>query len=145
MQSIFRLKLGWKLLALLCAAMYVKPIAMALFLPSRFGWLLFFEGLLGVLWLAALFAYGFTLPALPKRLWQATALPTIAVTAYSLASFLGYGATRLAIIQLDGLGIVATLAEMLAGAAFAFATLVPVWRLAEFKLRKNTAEASPIS
>src|SRR5207249_6703178 len=123
MQAIARLKLGWKLLALVCAIMYVKPIAMAVLLPARFGWLLFLEGVLGVLWLASLFAYAFTLSALPKRLWQASALPTIVVTAYSLASFLGYRATRLAIIQLDGFGILGTLAEMLAGTAFALATL----------------------
>jgi hypothetical protein len=133
MHTVLRHKVGWKLLALLSTAMYVKPLTLGLLYPARVGALLFLGAILGLLWLASLFSYAFNIDLLPRRLWRLVALPSAAITAYSLASFLGYRATRLAIIDLNVAGVVFTLVEILVGTAFALAAMVPVVRLAKFR------------
>src|SRR5437879_6054929 len=130
MQAVLRQRIGWKLLALLAAAMYLKPLTLGLLSPARVGWMLFFGAILGLLWLASLFSYAFNLNPLPRRIWQFVALPSAVITAYSLASFLGYRATRLVVLNLNVAGVVFTLIEMLVGTAFSLATMVPVLRLA---------------
>src|SRR4051794_1470373 len=133
MQARWRRRIGWKLLALLCAVMFAAPFAMGVLSPTRVGWLLFVEAILGWLWLASLFSYAFDFDAMPRGVWQLVALPSAVITAYSLASFLGYRATRLVVLDPNFAGVIFTLAEMIAGTAFAVATMVPVIRLARFR------------
>lgn len=144
MQTFVRLKLGWKLMALLCTALYAKPFALAFLNPTKVGWLLVVGAAIGVGWLLSLFSYAFNFRLLPKLAWRVVAAPSTLVTAYSLASFLGYRATRLVIIDLDAWGIVRTLLEMSLGTVFALATLVPLLRLADIRLspRGQAEEAS---
>ena len=137
MQTFVRMKLGWKFLALLCAAMYAKPFALAFIHAGMVGWLLTAGALIGVAWLLSLFSYAFNFRIFPKLAWRVVAAPSAIVTAYSLSSFLGYRATRLVVIDLDSRGVARTLLEMSLGTAFAVATLIPLFRLAEIKLRRR--------
>jgi hypothetical protein len=104
MPAVWRHRIGWKLLALACAAMYVKPFALGVLLPVQVGLLLFLECILGFLWLASLFSYAFNVDRFPHRVWQFVAVPSGAITAYSLASFLGYRTTRLVVLDLNVAG-----------------------------------------
>ena len=140
MPAVWRHRIGWKLLALACAAMYVKPFALGVLLPVQVGLLLFLEFILGFLWLASLFSYAFNVDRLPHRLWQLVAVPSGAIKADSLVSFLGYRATRLVVLDLNVAGWALTLAEMAVGTAFAVATMVPVIRLARFRMTKPGAD-----
>ena len=135
MRTFVRMKLGWKLFALLCATLYAKPFALAFLYPQKVGWLLVAAAVIGVAWLVSLFSYAFNFHLLPKLAWRVVAVPSTVVTAYSLSSFLGYRATRLVVIDLDSWGIARTFLEMSLGTAFALATLVPLFRLAGIRLR----------
>ena len=129
MQKLLVNKAGWKLVALLCVGLFTIPAGILLLRPSLYNIGL---SVVCLFWLASMVSYAFGWRLLPMSVWKAVALPCTVITIFTGSSFLGYRATRLAIIDLDAAGVIRTLAEMTFGTAFALVTLVPVLRLAGF-------------
>ena len=123
-------RFGWKLVALLCVWLYLANSILILLNPRFSGIWLYALNLLALAWLAGLVLYAFAGPLASSTRWRPVALLSAMFTIGTLGSFLGYRATRLAVIDLPPFHIGLTLAEMILGSAFAVLTMVPLLRLA---------------
>lgn len=123
-------RFGWKLVALLCVWLYLANSVLILLNPRFSGAWLYGLNLLALAWLAGLVVYAFVGPLAASTKWRPVALLSAMFTVGVLGSFLGYRATRLAIIDLPAYRIGFTLAETILGSAVAILTMVPMLRLA---------------
>lgn len=134
-------RIGWKLLAALSTALYGIPLIVGLSHPVVIGPTLILLIGLCFVWLAGQFCYAFRINRVPLLLWRIAAVPVVLITAYSLAHFVGYRLTRLAILPMGLGGTIVTWLEMTLGSAYAIGSVFPLVRLARRKASSSPTEA----